>query len=76
MIFNPERAQRWQQWENANIASESPDPARAFALAEALYREAKVLGVWDQTLSVESIRHKIELVRALHVSRTARATGK
>jgi hypothetical protein len=44
MIFNPERVQRWQQWKNAHIAGEAPDPARAFALAEALYREAKCAG--------------------------------
>jgi hypothetical protein len=66
---------RWQQWEDAHIASEPPNPARAFAIAEALCREAKVLGVWDQPFTVESISHKIELARALHVSRTARATG-
>jgi hypothetical protein len=72
MIHN---LKRWQQWEDAHVASEPPNPARAFAMAEALYREAKALGVWDQPFTVEHIRHKIDLARALHVSRTPRATG-
>lgn len=67
---------RWQAWEDAHIASEPPNPARAFAIADALYHEAKALGVWEQPFTVESIRHKIELARILHVSRTARAAGK
>ena len=79
MIRNPEQSlrwRRWQQWEDAHIASEPPAPSRAFAIADALYCEAQALGAWDQPFTVESIRHKIELARALHVSRTARAAGK
>jgi hypothetical protein len=67
---------RWQKWEDAHIASEPPNAARAFAIADALYREAKALGVWDRPFTLESIRHKIELAKALHVSRTTRTAGK
>ena len=67
--------QRWQQWEDAHIASEPSNPSQAFAIADALYREAKSLGVWDQPFTIESIRHKIELAKALHVSRTTRTLG-
>jgi hypothetical protein len=56
---------RWQQWEDAHIAGEPPNPARAFVIAEALYCEAKALGVWQQPFTVESIDHKIKLGRAL-----------
>lgn len=64
---------RWRDWEDAHIAAEPPNPERAFAMADALYQEAKALGVWEQPFTIDSIRHKIELARALHVSRTARA---
>ncbi len=58
---------RWQAWEDAHIAAEPPNPARAMALVEALYREARALGVWDQPFTLESIQHKIQLAKALNV---------
>lgn len=70
MIRNTER---WRAWEDAHIASRPHDVARAFAMADALYQEAKALGVWDRPFSIEDIRHKIELAKLLRVSGTARA---
>jgi hypothetical protein len=58
---------RWQQWEDAHIAAEPPNPQRALAIANALYLEAKALGVWDQPFTLDSIRHKIQLAKALNV---------
>ena len=68
--------QRWQQWEDAHIASDPPNPARAFAIAEALYQEAKALDTWDRPFAVEDIRHKIDLAKTLHVSAADRASGR
>ena len=70
MIRNTER---WRAWEDAHIASQPRDIERAFAMADALYQEAKALGVWDRPFNVESISHKIALAKILRVSGTARA---
>ena len=66
--------QRWRQWEDAHIASQPPNLEHAFAIADALYLEAKALGKWEQPFTIESIRHKIQLARLLHVSRVAHET--
>ena len=63
---------RWQAWEDAHIAGQPPDPARAFAIADALCREARTLGVWNTPFTLESICHKIQLAKVLNVSSTAR----
>ena len=50
--------QRWRAWEVAHIARQPPDAVRAFAIADALYLEARALGVWNTPFTMESIRHK------------------
>ena len=58
---------RWQAWEDAHIAQQPPDPVRAFAIAHALYLEARTLGVWNTPFTMESIQHKIQLAKALNI---------
>lgn len=64
---------RWRAWEDAHIAAEPPNPERAFAIVEALYREARALGVWHRPFTLESIQHKIQLAKALNVRIADRA---
>lgn len=66
---------KWRKWEDAYRASQAPDPARGFVLVEALYEEARALGVWDEPFSIDRIAHKIRLARALNVPVPARAAG-
>ncbi len=58
---------RWQAWEDAHIAKHPPNAAHAFAIAEALYREARSLGAWNAPFTMNSIRHKIQLAKVLNV---------
>ena len=60
---------KWRAWEDSYHASQAPDPKRAFALAEALYEEARALGVWKEPFTLDRIAHKIRLARTLNVRR-------
>lgn len=72
--MNPhtKRWQAWAAWESTHIAAEPPNPKRALVIVEALYREARALGVWHQPFTMESIQHKNTLAKALHVRRPDR----
>jgi hypothetical protein len=61
MICNPKR---WQVWKDARIAQPPPDPACAFAIADASYLEARAFGVCNTPSTMESIQHKIQLAKA------------
>jgi hypothetical protein len=61
--------EKWRAWEDAYRASRLPDPPRAFKLAEAMYNEARALGVWNEPFTLERIAHKIRLARILNVRR-------
>jgi hypothetical protein len=63
--------EKWRAWEDAYRASQPPDPQRGFALAEALYQEARALGVWHRPFTLDQITHKIRMARILNVPRTA-----
>jgi hypothetical protein len=61
----------WRRWEDDLTKSQPPDYARAVQLVEALYQEARALGVFpplDQPLLPE---HKARLAQALNVPRSA-----
>ena len=75
MNLHTKRWQAWAAWESAHIAAEPPNPKRALAIVDALYREARTLGIWDQPFTMESIQHKNKLAKAPHVRKPDRATG-
>jgi hypothetical protein len=62
--------EKWRAWEDGYRASQPPDAQRGFALVEALYQEARALGVWHEPFTVDGIAHKIRLARTLNVRRT------
>jgi hypothetical protein len=61
--------EKWRAWEDSYHASRRPDAQRGFALAEALYEEARALGVWAEPFTIDRIAHKIRLARILNVRR-------
>ena len=56
------------EWEKRMMAGEKPDLFRNLRLFEALYEEARLLGVLPGKNPLEGIEHKIRLARKINVS--------
>ena len=56
------------EWEKRMMAKEKPDLFRNLRLFEALYEEARLLGVLPGKNPLEGIEHKIRLARKINVS--------
>lgn len=58
----------WEQWEKEYRRKQKPDLVRNLEIYDALYEEARLLGVLPACDPLEGIETKIELARALNVS--------
>lgn len=68
MIQQPERFEAWQrEW----LRKEPIDYETNLRVIEALYEEARALGVFPLKHPLEGLEAKIELARRLNVSRAA-----
>jgi len=63
-------AEFWERWKAQQTASEPPDFERNWAIMEAMYERARLLGVFETStlcdrIESERLEHKIRLARAL-----------
>ena len=57
---------RWHAFENAWIASQKPDPAQNFRLADGMYELARALGQFKEEDVLDGIEKNIRLVALLN----------
>ena len=62
----------WERWE-ANYIRQTPiDVARNFRIVEALYQEARALGILPRADPLEGFEAKLAFIKAIHASATSR----
>ncbi len=62
----------WEKWETDYIRQTPIDIARNFLIAEALYQEARALGIFPLADPLRGLEDKIRFVKAIHASTTPR----
>lgn len=58
----------WQQWEDNYYRNSPPVYTRNLALYEAMYRQARLLGLFPLAQPLKGIEDKIHLARVINVS--------
>ncbi len=58
----------WERWETEYLKSEPPDYWRNLKLVEALYEQARVLGVFPLADPLEGLEVKVRMAKVLNVS--------
>jgi hypothetical protein len=58
---------KWQAWERDYIRDTPPDFARNLAIADAMYEQAKALGIFPMADPLEGIEDCIRLARLINV---------
>ncbi len=62
----------WEQWETDYVRRTPVDIAHNFRIVEALYQEARALGIFPLADPLQGLEDKIRLVKAIHASATPR----
>jgi hypothetical protein len=61
----------WEKWERETQLSQPADFSRNLRLLEAMYEEARALGVMDSPPSLEGLESRLRLARVLNVRTTS-----
>jgi hypothetical protein len=59
-------AASWREWEERKLAHEPADYTRNLAIVEALYQEARLLGVFPLSDPMEGLEDKIRVAKILN----------
>ncbi len=62
----------WEKWEADYIRRTPVDIAHNLAIVEALYQEARALGIFPLADPLQGLEDKIRFVKAIHASATPR----
>lgn len=65
----------WEQWETEFMRKTPVDFARNFAVMEAMYEHAVLLGQWGKRAPLDGLESRLEMARILNVRRTAGEAG-
>ncbi len=65
----------WEEWEKEYCRSQKPDFMWNLKIFEALYEEARALGILPPADPLEGIETKINLARKVNVSGTSKKDG-
>ncbi|MGD0129691.1 MAG: hypothetical protein ABSF46_30585 [Terriglobia bacterium] len=61
----------WEKWERETLLRQPADFRANLRLVEAMYEEARALGVMAQPPSLEGLESRLRLARALNVRTTS-----